>query len=174
MLSSSLETCPLWLLFKDHKNWTSSKGGSPPTRPVMGGNSGMNSHLSEILSWLLEPLADSMMGKSSEVISDEDLKHKIDKLNLANKDWKPEAEVEHPIGQSSVMADQLDLAPGLCGSKECAAEDSVSGSSDGISSNNKSGGEGGMCVNTQTGSVSVAASQSNIVRAETSQDELST
>ena len=118
MLSSSLETCPLWLLFKDHKNWTSSKGGSPPTRPVMGGNSGMNSHLSEILSWLLEPLADSMMGKSSEVISDEDLKHKIDKLNLANKDWKPEAEVEHPIGQSSVMTDQLDLAPGLCGFKE--------------------------------------------------------
>ena len=34
--------------------------------------------------------------------------------------------------------------------------------------------EGGGSVNTQTGSVSVAASQSNIVRAETRQDECST
>ena len=46
----------------------------------------MNAHLSELLSWLLEPLANAMMGKSSEVISDEDLKNKIDNLNLANKD----------------------------------------------------------------------------------------
>ena len=38
MMSNSLEACPLWLLFKDHKNWTSSKGTPPPTRPVMGGN----------------------------------------------------------------------------------------------------------------------------------------
>ena len=37
MLSNSLESCPLWLLFKDHQNWTSSKGIPPPTRPVMGG-----------------------------------------------------------------------------------------------------------------------------------------
>ena len=37
MLSSSLETCPLWLLFKDHKNWTSSKGVPPPHTPSNGG-----------------------------------------------------------------------------------------------------------------------------------------
>ena len=134
----------------------------------------MNSHLSEILSWLLEPLANSMMGKSSEVVSAEDLKHKIDKLNLANKDWKPEAELEHPIGQSSVMADQLDLAPGLCGCEECAdPEESVSGSEEQLTSEagpgscNKSEGEGGVCVNTQTGSVSVADSQSNTVNSVT-------
>ena len=36
-MSKSLESCPLWLLFKDHKNWTSSKGTLPPIRPVMGG-----------------------------------------------------------------------------------------------------------------------------------------
>ena len=41
----------------------------------------MNTHLREIISWLLEPLANSMMKNSSEVISDEDLLNKIDKLN---------------------------------------------------------------------------------------------
>ena len=30
-LSKSLEACPLWLLFNDHINWTSSKGTPPPT-----------------------------------------------------------------------------------------------------------------------------------------------
>ena len=166
MLSSSLESCPLWLLFKDHKNWTSSKGGAPPTRPVMGGNSGMNSHLSEILSWLLEPLANSMMEKSSEVISDEDLKHKIDKLNLANRDWKPETKIEHPIGESSVMGEQLELAPGLCGCEDCVDQEEVPSSEDisqesssqckgeSSSNNKKSDGEGGGCVHAQTGSMS--------------------
>ena len=42
MISQSLEACTLWLLFKDHKLWESSRGTPPPTRPVMGGNSGMN------------------------------------------------------------------------------------------------------------------------------------
>ena len=98
MLSKSLEACPLWLLFKDHKLWESSKGTAPPTRPVMGGNSGMNTHLSEILSWLLEPLATSMLGKSSEVISGEDLKNKMDTLNEKNKNLKPQPSLEEPIG----------------------------------------------------------------------------
>ena len=53
MINNSLEACPLWLLFKDHKSWVSSSGVPPPTRPVMGGNGGMNTHLSEILSWAL-------------------------------------------------------------------------------------------------------------------------
>ena len=32
MISNSLEACPLWLLFKDHKSWV--RGVLPPTRPV--------------------------------------------------------------------------------------------------------------------------------------------
>ena len=76
-----MEACLLWILFKDHNYWESSKGGPPPTRPVMGGNGGRNVHLSELLSWLLEPLANSMMGRSAEVISDEHLKQKMDALN---------------------------------------------------------------------------------------------
>ena len=67
----------------------------------------MNTHLSELLSWLLEPLANSMMNKSSEVISDKHLKNKIDKLNIINKEWVPETDVESPIGESKVMADLL-------------------------------------------------------------------
>ena len=84
MLSNSLESCPLWLLYKDPKNWTSSKGVPPPIRSLMGRNSGMNTHLIELLSWLLEPLANAMLGKSSEVISEEPLMQKIDSLNTAN------------------------------------------------------------------------------------------
>ena len=141
MLSSSLESCPLWLLYKDHKNWTSSKGGAPPTRPVMGGNTGMNTHLSEILSWLLEPLANSMLEKSSEVISDEDLKFKIDKLNQANRDWKPKTEIEHPIHESSEMTEQLELAPGLCGCEECVGVHEEPSSEE--ESAEKPAGEGG-------------------------------
>ena len=81
MLNNSLETCPLWLLFKCHKGWNSSKGTPPPTRPVAGGNQGMNLPLSTVISWALEPLADSLMKSSSEVISNEDMKSRFDKLN---------------------------------------------------------------------------------------------
>ena len=33
MISNSLEACPLWLLFKDHKLWDSSRGTPPPPHP---------------------------------------------------------------------------------------------------------------------------------------------
>ena len=42
MINHSLESCPLWLLYKCHKGWTWRKGTPPPTRGVMGGNQGMN------------------------------------------------------------------------------------------------------------------------------------
>ena len=62
-----------------------------------------------------------MLGKSSEVISDEHLKNKIDNLKLANKDWKPETEIENPIGEQEEMT-SMGAAPGLCGCQECARE----------------------------------------------------
>ena len=127
MISQSLEACPLWLLFKDNKLWESSKGTPPPTRPVMGGNSGMNTHISEILSWILEPLATSMIGKSSEVISGEDLKNKMDTLNKKNKEWKPDDMILEPIGESSLMEGMLEGAPSLCGCEECKTEASLGG-----------------------------------------------
>ena len=91
----------------------------------------MNAHLSELLRWLLEPLANAMLGKSSEVISDEDLKNKIDNLNLANKDWKPETEMENPIGEQEEMTSMMGAAPGLCGCEECAREAREGHSDDG-------------------------------------------
>jgi hypothetical protein len=58
----------------------------------------MNSHLSELLSWLLEPLATEMMGKNSEVNSGEDLKSSLDRLNVANQDWVPANELVGSLG----------------------------------------------------------------------------
>ena len=153
MLSKGLEACPLWLLFKDHKLWESSRGTAPPSRPVMGGNSGMNTHLSEILSWLLEPLATAMIGKSSEVISGEDLKNKMDSLNTRNRNWQPDPPLAEPIGESEVMMEALDAAPGLCGCRDCVEE----------SSNYEASTGREECVNTQTGSVGVAGPQSNTI-----------
>ena len=124
MLSKGLEACPLWLLFKDHKLWDSSSGTAPPTRPVMGGNSGMNTHLSELLSWLLEPLATSMIGKSSEVISGEDLKNKMDSLNKKNENWQPDQPLDEPISENLEMREALEAAPGLCGCEECLGDES--------------------------------------------------
>ena len=40
MLSNSLEACPLWLLFKDHKSWTSSRGKPPPPTTNTTSNGG--------------------------------------------------------------------------------------------------------------------------------------
>ena len=59
-------------------------------------------------------MANAMLGKSSEVISKEHLKQKIDSLNTANKDWVPDTDVECPIGESPVIEDMLSKAPGLC------------------------------------------------------------
>ena len=62
MLGESMATCPLSLLYKDHKGWTMNKGTCPPTRPVAGGHLGMNIHLSEVISDLVEPLVDKYVG----------------------------------------------------------------------------------------------------------------
>ena len=71
MLGESMEACPVHLLYKDHKGWSSDKGGVPPTRHVAGGNRGMNLHVSEIVSDILEPMVDRVTG-GCEVISTED------------------------------------------------------------------------------------------------------
>ena len=80
MLSDALAVCPLWLLFKFHKGWNQKSAKVAPTRPVAGGNEGMNFPLYEIISWILEPLASTIEG-SSEVISGEDLRSRVDDRN---------------------------------------------------------------------------------------------
>ena len=81
-----MATCPLSLLYKDHKGWESHMGTCPPTRPVVSGNMGMNIHLSEVVSDLIEPLVDKYMG-GRESISTEDMISKFMGLNDKNEDW---------------------------------------------------------------------------------------
>ena len=67
------------LLVKDHKDWSESSGVPVPSRPVISGNKGLNTHLSELLSELLEPISLNM--KSAEVSSTEEALYKVDSLN---------------------------------------------------------------------------------------------
>ena len=120
MLSEALKVCPLWLLFKCHKGWSKESGKVPPTRPVAGGNQGMNFPLSEVISWLLEPLASSMEG-SSEVISGEDLRSIIDQLNIDNRKWEPKPDIKGSLDDHKDMVESIN-PPRLCACKEGECE----------------------------------------------------
>ena len=112
MIHEGISVCPLWLLYKCHKGWTSDSGKVPPTRPVAGGNAGMNFPLSELVSWVLEPLASAMEG-SSELVSGEDLKSNIDQLNVSNKNWVPEASITTSVIDMEGAVESEDI-PKLC------------------------------------------------------------
>ena len=86
MLTNSLSVCPLYLLYKDHKGRDLSKGPVPPTRPVASGNRGMNMNMSEILSDILEPIADGVED-SYEVISTEDMVARMIKVDRSLENW---------------------------------------------------------------------------------------
>ena len=86
MMGESMETCPVHLLYKDHKGWTPSKGGVPPTRHVAGGNRGVNLYLSEIVSDILEPMVGMVIG-GHEVISTEDMIANVVDMNHTQVDW---------------------------------------------------------------------------------------
>lgn len=88
MLNNSLAVCPLYLMFKDHKSWSWALGTVPPTRPVAAGNAGMNIHISEIVSEVVEPLVSNIEG-GLEIISTEDMLAWIDELNRKNESWTP-------------------------------------------------------------------------------------
>ena len=86
MMDHSESIAPLYLLIKDHKGWTENSGEAPPSRPVCSGNSGMNKHLSEIVSHVLEPLAHSIDG--ADIESTGELLHEIRELNKKRKEDK--------------------------------------------------------------------------------------
>ena len=73
------QSCHMELLLKDHKGWVESSGKPPPSRPVVSGNTGLNCHLSELLSNVLEPITKEAPG--SEIDSTKELLDKINKLN---------------------------------------------------------------------------------------------
>ena len=86
MLTGSQSICPLYLTFKDHKGWSASSGKPPPTRPIAGGNVGLNLSLSKIVSEVCEALA-LHAEDSKEIISTEDMIARIKGLNERRKGW---------------------------------------------------------------------------------------
>ena len=87
-MGEGMSTCPLSLLYKDHKGWSPSSGTVPPTRPVIGGHMGINMHLSEIVSDILDPVVSTYVG-GKEIISTEDLIARVEILNEKNVGWSP-------------------------------------------------------------------------------------
>ena len=73
------QVCPMTLLFKDHKSWKMGSAGPIPSRPVVGGNSGLNCHLSEMIAHVIEPITSQTFG--AEIDSTSEMLTKIDKLN---------------------------------------------------------------------------------------------
>ena len=73
------QAAPLRLLLKDHKTWDKNSGNVIPSRPVVNGKSGYNSHLSEILSLIVGPIAKEAQG--SEINSTGDLLSKVKSVN---------------------------------------------------------------------------------------------
>ena len=98
------------LLIKDHKE---QKEGAPiPTRPVLSGNNCLNTHLSELVSEVIEPISTRI--SSAEVTSTEETLQKLTQLNAMireEKDWweKGKYNVLHLIGQDEgALADLLE------------------------------------------------------------------
>ena len=76
---TSLEIPNMVLLIKDHKKWSECSGEAVPSRPVMSGNSGINTHLSEVLSELLEPIVREI--PCAEVSSTEEAMFEMEQIN---------------------------------------------------------------------------------------------
>ena len=77
-VNQSCSVSSMSLLVKDHKVWDPTEG-PPKTRPVCG--PGFNVHFSDIVSEILEPVANAMK-HTAEVISTEDM---VSKFNIYNE-----------------------------------------------------------------------------------------
>ena len=77
-LNDTAAVPPMYPLIKDHKK--PGEGGIPRTRPVVAGNKGMNLHLNELLSDILEPIV-ALAKENYEAISTEDSLRSIDDMN---------------------------------------------------------------------------------------------
>ena len=78
------EVAEMYLLFKDHKQWSQESGKEVPSRPVVSGNKTYNVHLSELLSEILEPVAKE--SQSAEISSTEDALCQINNINQLVQD----------------------------------------------------------------------------------------
>ena len=74
-----MEIPDMVLLIKDHKRWSPGDSGPVPSRPVVSGSRGVNTHLSEWIAEVMEPISNEM--PSGEVSSTEEALAIFDKLN---------------------------------------------------------------------------------------------
>ena len=95
------QVCKMTLLIKDHKKWSPGSEGPPPSRPVISGNNGLNCHLSELISSIIEPVAYEENGK--EIDSTDDMIAKIEQINEKIKSIKgfhDMSDPPNPVGGS--------------------------------------------------------------------------
>ena len=86
LVVSDLDLPEMAILVKDHKSWKYSdqkEGKKVPSRPVVSGNSTINTHLSELLSEIVEPVALELKGR--EIQSSEEALSLLDALNASMK-----------------------------------------------------------------------------------------
>ena len=79
LLDHGLEVPEMKILIKDHKVWSHQSGKAVPSRPVVNGRGGHNTHLSEVLSQILEPIALDMTG--AEICSTEEALASFERIN---------------------------------------------------------------------------------------------
>ena len=77
--NNTLEVPEMVLLVKDHKKWSEDNGTPVPSRPVVSGSKGINTHMSELVSEILEPIVKEM--NAGEVCSTEETLSKFDQIN---------------------------------------------------------------------------------------------
>ena len=68
----------MYILIKDHKMWCEEDNKAIPSRPVLSGNNCLNTHLSELVSELIEPISTRLGG--AEVNSTEEALNMISAL----------------------------------------------------------------------------------------------
>ena len=103
--NTNIEVPSMVLLFKDHKLWDENSNKPVPSRPVVSGNCGVNSHLSEILAEIMEPISTNGIGV--EISSTEDALCRIDKINkdvVSGMDLT-DANVLGEVGAKSVITE---------------------------------------------------------------------
>ena len=98
MVDKSEVVAPLYLLVKDHKNWSVDSTDQPPSRPLCSGIQGFNRHLSEMLSIILEPLSHATQG--NDIDSTSGLLEKICELNSRKRANDLEDKIKSPEVQN--------------------------------------------------------------------------
>ena len=98
---NSMNIAELYLLWKDHKN-------TPASRPVACANNGFNVQFSNLISPLLEFVADNM-ARNFEVKSTENSLFKIDQFNISNSERE---ETEFPFTEPVTISSESQTRTG--------------------------------------------------------------